>query len=157
MVKTHIGVKWPNIETKPMTGTIAYEVMTKRGIPGPGVYDRKHSLPYSQTLPRRQQRLTGIASLSASLYTAPMLGGPHGGKFNNSKSRRLIDQVVYDGRKLPGPGQYDGTYEPVDVPLAGESLCPCNISQYSQSYLCVLHCIHLPLCHHCRRRRHHHV
>ena len=50
-----------------------------------------------------------------------MLGGPHGGKFNNSKSRRLIDQVVYDGRKLPGPGQYDGTYEPVDVPLAGES------------------------------------
>lgn len=42
MVRTHIGVKWPNIETTPLTGTIAYEVMTKRSIPGPGVYDREH-------------------------------------------------------------------------------------------------------------------
>jgi len=89
MVKTHIGVKWPNIELKPMTGTIAYEVMTKKQIPGPGVYD------------------------------PPMIGGPHGGKFNGSKTLRLIDQIVFDARKLPGPGQYDGLYEPIDVPIAG--------------------------------------
>eukprot|EP00283_Hemiselmis_rufescens_P021603 CAMPEP_0173460044 /NCGR_PEP_ID=MMETSP1357-20121228/62451_1 /TAXON_ID=77926 /ORGANISM="Hemiselmis rufescens, Strain PCC563" /LENGTH=221 /DNA_ID=CAMNT_0014427573 /DNA_START=203 /DNA_END=865 /DNA_ORIENTATION=+ len=89
MVRTHIGVKWPNIELKPLTGTIAYEVMTKRSIPGPGVYD------------------------------PPVIGGPHGGKFNNSKSMRLIEQVVWEGSRLPGPGQYDGTYEPIDVPIAG--------------------------------------
>lgn len=54
------------------------------------------------------------------LSTAPVLGGPHGGKFNVSTTKRLIDQYVYDARKLPGPGQYNGTYEPIDVPLAGE-------------------------------------
>mmetsp|Transcript_22461 Transcript_22461/g.52123 ORF Transcript_22461/g.52123 Transcript_22461/m.52123 type:complete len:345 (+) Transcript_22461:104-1138(+) len=89
MVRTHIGVKWPNIELKPLTGTIAYEVMTKRSIPGPGNYD------------------------------PPMIGGPHGGKFNSSKSMRLIEQLVYEGKRLPGPGQYDGTYEPIDTPVAG--------------------------------------
>lgn len=65
MVRTHIGVKWPNIETKPMTGTIAYEVMTKRGIPGPGVYDRGcPSLSSPRCCCEKWQRLTMPACLS---------------------------------------------------------------------------------------------
>ncbi len=49
MVRTNIGVKWMDIPTNPLTGTIAYEVHTKRFIPGPANYDREymHLVDYS--------------------------------------------------------------------------------------------------------------
>mmetsp|Transcript_2472 Transcript_2472/g.5954 ORF Transcript_2472/g.5954 Transcript_2472/m.5954 type:complete len:348 (-) Transcript_2472:148-1191(-) len=89
MVRTHIGVLWPGIPPNPLTGTIAYEVKCKAAIPGP------------------------------CEYPAPRLEGPHGGKFNASKTKRLIEHLVYEGGRLPGPGQYNGSFEPVDVPLPG--------------------------------------
>ncbi len=39
MVRTNIGVKWTGVPENPLTGTIAYEVHTKRFIPGPANYE----------------------------------------------------------------------------------------------------------------------
>ncbi len=39
MVRTNIGVKWMDVPENPLTGTIAYEVHTKRFIPGPANYE----------------------------------------------------------------------------------------------------------------------